>query len=102
MAVKAKPKRAKKPKQGFLADMEPPSIPEIDDAAETYYETTLEKKAIGERAATEKATLIILMKQEKLDRYVLPDGKVVEVAAASSVKVMKPKKAKEDGDGDED
>lgn len=97
MAVKDKPKRTRKPraKQGYLPDMEPPSVKAIDDAAENYYDTMLERKSLGELEGQQKDALIGLMKEHGMSRYTLPDGKVVEVTATSNVKVKKPKEKEE-------
>jgi hypothetical protein len=99
--VADKPKRPRKPKQQFLDGMEPPSIRAIDDAAENYYDTMLERKALTETENEQKDALIDLMKENQMARYVLPDGKVVEVTAISNVKVKSPKKANEDLNDDD-
>lgn len=107
MAAKAPKKpRSKQPKQPYLgegteADMAPPSVKEIDDAAENYYSTMLERKDLTETEDAQADDLIDLMKEHGMSRYVLPDGKVVEVTAVSNVKVKKPTAAKEEG-GDDD
>lgn len=104
MATKAKkPKSAKpKAKQGFISGMEPPSYKDIDDAAENYYDTMLERKALSETEDLQKDALIDKMKEHGIDRYEMPDGKVVMVTAKAQVKVKKAKKASEEPEGDDD
>ncbi len=100
--AKKKPPKARKPrppkaKQGFIEGMEPPHIKAIDDAAENYYDTMLERKALSETEDEQKDALIDLMKANGMARYELPDGKVVMITEKANVKVKKAKKPTEGG-----
>lgn len=100
MATKAKkPPKARKPKakQEFLEGMEPPRVKAIDDAADNYFDTMQDRKALSETEDEQKDALIDLMKEHGMDRYVMPDGKVVMVTSKANVKVKKAKKPTEGG-----
>ena len=90
--AKAKP-RAKKPKQGHLEGMAPPSIKAIDDAADNYFETMQERVKLSGEEHERKDALIDVMKENGLNRYETGDGKIVEVTANSNVKVKQKKAA---------
>ena len=95
---KAKEPRAKKPKQGFLPDMEPPSIKAIDDAAENYWEVMMERTKLSKEGDEKKTALIEVMRENKLDRYETPEGIVVTLTAKSNVKAKRKKDATEGAD----
>lgn len=86
MAKTAK-KLKKKPKQSYLPDLEPPSIPEIDEAADAFFDLAREKAKVQKEEDEAKEKLIEVMKKNKLKRYETPDGKVVTVAETSKSKV---------------
>ena len=95
--AKKKPTRVK---QRHLPGTEPPSIPEIDGAAEIYFDRMQERKTLLASEVEAKDALIDLMKDNRLTRYVTPDDLVVEVTAQSNVKCKKKKAAAEDNDAD--
>lgn len=99
-AGEAPKKRGRPPKQGYLPDMEPPSIKEIDESADRLAEARGQRMAYLDIEAKEAETLMALMHKHKLKVYEY-DGKRVELSAQEKVKV---KKAKDDtnGDGEED
>lgn len=88
---------AKKQKQGFLPDMEPPSIKAIDDAADIYYDAMQERVKLSREEDEAKDNLIDKMKEHGLDRYETADGKVVTVTSKSNIKVKRKSNA-ESGD----
>ncbi len=89
--VKAK-SPAKKPrtKQGFLPDMAPPSIPELDRAADDYVEARDTRIAAMAPEAEAKELLKGLMKKHNLTTYEY-DSRIVTLAGDPDVKVKKKK-----------
>lgn len=85
-------------KQGHLDGMAPPSIPALDDAADTYYEAMQERCRLSKDEDEAKDNLIDKMKEEGMDRYETPDGLVVTVLNKSNVKC---KRKKEESNGEE-
>src|SRR5262245_24668416 len=95
---KAKPK---KDRQSFIPGTEPPSIPAIDDAADTYYEAMMERVKLSAEEDEAKDNLIDKMKENGLDRYETKHGLVVSVTNKSNVKCKRKKDASANGDGEE-
>ena len=89
----------RKPKQGHLSGMEPPSIAELDDAADNYFETMTDRCKLSKTEDEQKTALIEVMKSHRMARYVTADGLVVTVTDKSNVKCKR--KAEENGDTDE-
>lgn len=83
-------------KQGHLEGLEPPSIDEIDESAQKYYD--LNDKSWKMRGKVEEARdeLLELMKKHKLTTYEF-DNKEVSITEKEIVKVKK-KKAENGGD----
>ena len=105
--AKAKPApkpRTRRPRQGYLPDMEPPSIPALDEAADDYYETVEERHRLTIRQSELEGVLIDTMRQHSLDRYETRDGLVVSVLNKSNVKCKKKpdKDPSSNGDANED
>lgn len=100
--AKAKTKKARepKPKQAHFAGMEPPSIPEIDRAAENYCAVRDERMRLTTDETEKKTILRALMLKNQLKNYEY-DGKEVLIDDEPTVKVRKKKVEKEDGDGEE-
>lgn len=93
MATKPKnqrPNRKKKPKQPYLGDMAPPSIPEIDDAANELQEVRSSRMALTTRETDLADSLLLLMHKHKLKVYEY-EGKTVSIESLEKVKVKKPK-----------
>lgn len=88
-------KAAKKPKQQYLGDMAPPSIPEIDAAAETYYDAVQERLPLTKAEAEAKDNLIMAMVEHGQTRYEYED-KIVSLLDSKNVKVKRKKS--ENGD----
>lgn len=108
---KSKPKQQKKPKQPYLPDgngetLAPPSIPEIDEAAEDYRDTMLKRKKVLESEVEKKDVLRKIMLQHKQSnyRYEDSDGEQREVALDSepgvTVRKVKEVKAKKSSGGE--
>lgn len=95
-----RPNRKKKPKQGFLPDMEPPSIKELDDAADIYYDVVHERLKLNKEEDEAKDNLIDKMKEHGVDRYETADGKVVTITATANVKVKPKKEPKSESNGE--
>lgn len=91
MAKTAAKPRQKKPKQGFLPDMEPPSIREIDDAADALAETRSDRMKLTEIEITLAADLLGLMHKHRLTTYQTAEGKTVTVDVNEKVRVRKTK-----------
>lgn len=103
--TKRKPGRPKKErvKQGYLPDMAPPSIKEIDRAAESYVTVRDERCALSPEEAKRKDFLHSLMKKHDLTVYEY-DGHIVTIEPGEeTVKVKKKKepKAEKNDNGDE-
>lgn len=97
---KPRAKREPKPKQNYLPieGIEPPSIPALDDAADTYYEAMQERIGLSKEEDEAKTNLLMKMKEEGLARYETKHGLVVDVLDTSKLKCKKKKDAEE---GDE-
>ncbi len=78
-------------RQGHLPEMEPPSIPEIDEAAEAFVDARDKRMRLGSKEAEKKEILEAAMKKHGLDRYEY-DGK--EVVFEGNLKVRKIPEAK--------
>jgi exoribonuclease R len=103
MATKAKARkpRPKKPKdkQGYLPEMEPPSIAEIDRAADAYRECRDERMQLTETETELSAALLAVMHKHNLKNYTYGDPPFVcNVVELEKVKVRK-QKAEKNGDG---
>lgn len=92
MAAKAKSPRAK---QGHLKGMEPPSIPEIDTAADSFVEARNAWQVRNQSMVEAKAILEAMMKKNKLKKYEY-DGKVVLFETSETLKVNVKKPPKEE------
>lgn len=99
--VATKPKEPRK-RQKHLPTMEPPSIPEIDKAAEEYVEARDERMAMTEREVDTHDTLLSLMRENGLTSYEFDDHTVtLETKAKCRVKRKKDPEAEGDGDPEE-
>lgn len=91
--------RTKKSKQPYLhPDMAPPSIPEIDSAAEAYYEAKNERQRLTEAEKNAKVNLVERMVAAKLTRYQTPDDLVVDLLTKSNVSCKKKQETERNGD----
>ncbi len=99
MAKKPAPKkpREKKLKQQFLPDMAPPSIPEVDRAAEAYYDAKKERQAMSQDEKDKKNNLVEKMLANNLTHYETPDGYVVDALSKTNVSCKKKGEADEEG-----
>lgn len=95
-ATKKRPKRGK---QLRFEGMEPPSVPALDDAAETYYEAIQHRVRLSREEKDAKINLIEKMKENGVDRYETPDGLIVTVLSKSNVACKKKDDAEANGDG---
>lgn len=94
MTVKKRGRPAKV-KQGHLPGLEPPSIREIDDAAEAYYELNDESWKMRGKVEEARDNLLTVMKRHHLNLYRYEDKEVL-VVGKQVVKVKKKKAAEED------
>lgn len=102
MAKKAaNPRRQRKSKQGWIDGMEPPSIPELDDAADELADVRAQRMALTDAEAKSADRLMLLMKKHKLRVYEYGEGRRVEIVGTEKVKVRKAKGG-DDGNGDGD
>lgn len=76
-----------------IPTMEPESIPDLDDAAETYDEAKNQrvKKTAKEKEA--KQNLLDKMAEHGLERYITPDGLVVTVTGKKNVRTERQEEA---------
>ena len=86
-------------KQQHLPGMAPPSIPELDAAAENYDRVKNRRVKLTDEETEAQAVLLAAMKKHKLTVYEY-DGKLVVLSATEKVRV-KPKKDEEGGDDEE-
>ena len=93
-------KRKQKGKQGFLPDMEPPSIPEIERAADLYLEARNARMNGLQEEVKLRGVLELVMHKHDLKAYSYED-KTVTLEAQEKVKVRK-KQDKEGTGGDEE
>ncbi len=97
-----RPNRKPRPKQGYLGDMAPPSIPEIDTAASEYVEVRDARMAL----TTKKDVLLELMKKHKQKVYDYDGFQVLLVPGDVTVKVKRKKvpaaNSEEENNGDAD
>lgn len=98
----AKKKRGRPPKarQTYLPDMEPPSIPEIDMAAESYLEARNSRQEMTEEEVKRKEALKELMKKHGLQAYDF--GSYTVTRTAEVIENVKVKRKKAEANGDED
>lgn len=80
-------------KQGELPGVEAPSIPEIDDAADSYVALRDKRMALTEKEIDARAVLIAAMDKHKLTSYRYDDN-VVTVEPSEKVHVKKAKEEK--------
>ena len=90
------PKERKRPRQGYLPDMEPPSIKAVDRAALAYVEARDERMAKLKAETDAKDNLLALLKEHNLTSYEF-DGYTVTITSTADVKVRR-KKEQEGGD----
>lgn len=100
MAAKAKAKKArpKRLKQQRIPGSEPPSIPALDDAAETYYEVMQDRLKLTKEEHEAMDSLVEKMSEHGVERYETADGLVVTITAKSKCKVKKRKDAESNGE----
>lgn len=91
-------KRPEKTRQTYLNGMESPRLPEVDDAADNYFDLAKEKAKVQEEEDEAKEKLIELMRKHKLKRYETEGGKVVTVSDEVKFKVKVEKPYREDDD----
>lgn len=103
MATKTRTRKPREPKakQAHLPGMDPPSITEIDEAAEAYVEVRDERMALTESEGERRGLLLELMKKHELSTYEF-DGKIVSVLAEEKVKVKKSKVEEGDDEKEEE
>lgn len=89
--------RRKKP-SGFLPGMTPPSVPELDAAAEAYHAVKTARMALTEEEAEKKAIMAGIMKKRDLTAYVTPDGLEVLRSFDESVSCKRKKATKPEGE----
>jgi hypothetical protein len=89
-------KTRKRVKQKAFDGMEEPTHRDIDDAADTYYESMLERQRLSAEEHEAKDNLLLKMTEHGLERYKMPDGKTVEVLSNKNVRIKKAKDAAEE------
>ena len=91
----------RKARQGYLAEMEPPRIKEIDEAAEIYYDVMQQRCTLSKEEDEAKDNLIDKMKENDVNLYETADGLMVCITQKSNVKVKKKADPEENGDGED-
>lgn len=87
---------AKRKRQSYIPGTEPPSIPAIDSAAETYMEARDERCRLSTQEHEAHDNLLEVMKENGLDRYEF-DGFIVVALSKTKCLVKKKKEAAEIG-----
>lgn len=108
MATATKKRPKKRLKQGFLKGMKPPTIKELDSAAENYVEAR-DGRGIAQKAEISARDLVLaIMHKHNLKHYEY-DGKTIDVVLDTKEKIkVKVKKDPDDyedngdDDGDDD
>lgn len=96
--VKKTERKARRPKQPYiLPELEPPSIPEIDEAANSYVEARDRRMSDLVQEITAHDALLTLMREKGQTVYEF-DGFKVEITNTAKVKV---KRAKEETNGED-
>ena len=95
MAETKKRGRPAKAKQGHLPDMEPPTVKEIDRAADDYRDVRDQRMELTKQETAKQAVLLELMRKHGLTHYEYDDY-VVDIVANSSEKVKVKAKKVED------
>lgn len=93
-AKKVRPPRVRKPKQQYIPGFEPPSVPAVDDAADTYTEARDERQKLSKEEKQAKVSLIEKMREANMDRYETPGGLIVSLLNDTDVKVAVKKEPK--------
>lgn len=86
---------AKEAKKAHLDGMEPPSIKEIDEAADSYVSLRDKRMKMLAKEVEAKGELEEIMKKHELKTYTYED-KTVELVPSEKVKVRKVKDADEE------
>lgn len=97
--VAASKKARGRDKQKFIAGTEPPSIPELDRAAESYVSLRDKRMNLTEDEVEAKTKLLEVMKDHKLEQYKVNGYTVIVTHGDDKVKV---KKTEVGGDADPD
>lgn len=93
--------RPKKAKQQWIEGTAPPSIPAIDQAAETYIEVRDERAALSKQEAEAQTALEAVMRDNQLTRYEY-DGKIVIASSTTKIAVKRKKDKPKGGNGEAD
>jgi hypothetical protein len=94
MAAKTKPKK-EKVKQAHLDGMDPPSIQEVELAADAYYDAMMDRCELSTKEKETQGVLQEVMKKHGLTLYKMPDGRTCVVEGSTKVRIHKPKAPKE-------
>lgn len=84
------PPRSRRPRQQQIPGTEPPSIKEIDDAAEQYVDRRDMRMSLGKEESEAAEKLQALMKANNLSFYEY-EGNIVTLDSVTKVKVKKKK-----------
>lgn len=80
-----------------LPGMEPESIPDLDQAAETYDEAKTQRMKKTQKEKEAKESLLEKMIEHGLERHVTPDGLVVTVTGKKNVRTDRLEEDKKEG-----
>ncbi len=94
--------RTRRPKKTYLPDMEPESIPELDSAADIYYDAMQERVRLSKEEDEAKDNLIDKMKEHGLTLYETREGLIVSILNKSNVRCKRKKEASEESNGEAD
>jgi len=101
--VKAKRERKPRSKQPFLHEsMEPPCIPDLDAAADIYFDAMQERCKLSKEEDEAKQNLIAKMIEHGETLYTTKDGLVVSILSKNNVKVKKKADGESNGESHED
>ncbi len=96
----AKAKRKPRQKPAYIPGLEPPSIPELDDAAEAYYEAKTDRQAASEVEKNTKESLVEKMVSHGQTRYITANDLVVDLLSKSNISCKKKAEAKVETNGE--
>ena len=87
--AKAKAKTPRRPKQKQIPGMEDITIRAVEDAADNYDDCMHARLAKSKDEKESKDNLIAVMTENQIDRYKMPDGRIVMVVGKKNVSIKK-------------
>lgn len=73
---------------------EPETIPEVEDAANEFHETRIEKRKMNEKLHDKTMALLDVMRKHDLTEYENAEGFIFKINTNEAIKAKKKKKVK--------